>query len=337
VNQYTITVADGLENSGDLVMGLTDDGSTITVTGDTPTAQRFRNRTRTPPVTSTDPARRVVQFIGGSWPTYWKLTTDVALRPLEFGDLPGHEFHGNQWTGGGGTSETVTRAIKDIQTALPKTKVDLKNLHPAVARTVADRFVAFSRDFPGLATSGYLERVSVGEDEGYAYTEPRAINDVAVGASIILGADFFGADRDDDQAADAVRFDRSQHYHEYDSITGTVDHELGHVLDFYSQMKASTDLVDAYKEVDDPRQFTKQYIAGLGRYAAENPAEAIGEAVAQDRLGACCLTPDMQTIVDRLYDFARSASVHAAAGDWAAIELPERTCRGITGGRSEEK
>lgn len=36
--------------------------------------------------------------------TYEPTVVIAALMPLEFGDLPGHAFRGNQWTGGQGES-----------------------------------------------------------------------------------------------------------------------------------------------------------------------------------------------------------------------------------------
>ena len=225
---------------------------------------------------------------------------------------------GGAGSDGGGDEVAVTAAeVSILDVVHPRAVVSLEGVEPFLAQAMADGVVAFAQKYPGAARTIHSVQVVDPDDmkpaTQHLWTSTFAMATGLPGgdSKIELNGNYYQdvellesamLDAGEVQPGDTVPF------HPRTDLTSVLDHELGHVLDYYAGRGMYMSDLDPV--LRDPSRAER-----VSRYATKNAREAFAEAFSVLHVGG--------TLPDD--DLARAAQlVMLAAGTRVQVDKIDR-------------
>lgn len=249
-----------------------------------------------------------------------QLTAAVPPVRRAYSDAQARDEHG-RWTSGGGGEhdlDEADRAAGRIKDALPRASVHISGLEPSSRTVLANTLERFAGQYPKAAasiTSVEVKRLSGDSADTAAYTHDN--NDKTYG--LVLNTEAFGHD-----GLIKLAYDNPEHMnHARGLLTeeATLQHELGHVLDFHVEdVTGAAPHDDVFRWIAPQAENTsqveeigrlQQVASAIGTYSTSNPIEMFAESFAALSLGGPSQYPlpaELQHIVGNAEQIAHTAA-----------------------------
>lgn len=193
---------------------------------------------------------------------------------------------------------TATLPATDATDVIGQTRLYLADVDHKSAEEIRSAVRDFYRDFPKIAP--LLGDVKIDQDLfaelplSYAATRPEVLTEPLPPYHIRLNAKWFGHGTRT-AFAKAMRYDYDGGYHGYPEPSGTIIHELGHVIDMTAAHYCGLDIgASAYAL----NMWDALTISGYGMQAG--PMEAWADAFAARRLGKPEISPNVSRALDKV-------------------------------------